>query len=574
MQMKRFWKYVIGLLFLAAPGAYTESFDELDSLQLQGTETPSDSITSSEYGGDICASDEPIVFETTFWGTEKDNWQFYPGNSTFGGSWTVKAGSSIWIEVFGYTPPYTRVENIGILVVGIPINEGYPEMRYLATSGQASTLTYTFTQDDTFDLWVLSDPERDPGLPLTAHVGCGDPKFSTTSTDKILHNQDWTPIIQEFNGVEMVLVPPGCYPLRRPAATVAAHDFCFDTPYWIDRFEVTEAQFVPYLPQLLPLFYPGMPANLSQDEIDFYLGQTEPLLLDYRSATTPNLPINAVNWEQAKGFCEARGARLPTEAEWEYAGRGPDGLLYPWGNQPNDAIWASNAEYKFKTVPVDSFPENVSWVGARNMIGNVEEYTSTIYDPFSFNYPYKADDGREDLTLVRERVVRGGGVSNVSNFDLTDVNQILQNTQFDEIRNIGIRCAMSADETAMSITPAPTNDAPAAATAVVGGTLQPTLEVTGTPATAAPSTPVPTACPGNPPPTLIVGQEGRVTPGNGNKVREEPNTSSTQIGRISGGESFMVVGGPECGEGYTWWQVEYQGFVGWTADDGTWLEPG
>lgn len=530
-------------------------------------------IISSEYG-DICASGEAAEFTTTFWGTEKDNWHLYPGNATVGGQWTVQAGASIWVEVFGYTPHPTRVENVGILIVGIPVNEGFPEMRYLATSGVAKTLTYTFLQDDTFDLWVLSDPERDSGVPLRVRVGCGEPDFSPTDPARgIAHNRDWTPLVQTFNGVEMVLVPAGCLYLRRPAATVSQQEFCFTEPYWIDRMEVSIEQFRVYLPDILGAFYPqteGVPTEL-------LVSQLEPMLFDPRSSITPNLPVDSINWQQAKAFCEARGARLPTEAEWEYAGRGPDGLIYPWGNNQNSDIWASYPNYKSQTVPVDSFPENASWVGAINLIGNVEEYTSTISDPFSFNYPYNPDDGREDLTIVRNRVVRGGGVSNVSSFDLTESAEIAQNEGFDYIRNIGVRCAMDAD---LATIPPPSaqSDSQPTSTAASGATVIPSPTGIASP-TLVPSptatvqpTATPTTCPGNPPPTLVVGEVARVTPGNGNRIRQEPLTSSAQLGRIPGGESFMVLAGPQCGEGYTWWQVDYDGIVGWTADDGTWLE--
>jgi uncharacterized protein YgiM (DUF1202 family) len=84
------------------------------------------------------------------------------------------------------------------------------------------------------------------------------------------------------------------------------------------------------------------------------------------------------------------------------------------------------------------------------------------------------------------------------------------------------------------------------------------------------------ACQGVPPARLTVGGQGRVTPGVPNKLRSAPSTSAEQTGNIPGGEVFSVVGGPQCADGYLWWQVTYNGQTGWTAS-GTgaeyWVEP-
>jgi len=84
------------------------------------------------------------------------------------------------------------------------------------------------------------------------------------------------------------------------------------------------------------------------------------------------------------------------------------------------------------------------------------------------------------------------------------------------------------------------------------------------------------SCPGAPPVRLRVGMTARVTPGLPNKVRSQPAAGATQVGNIPGEGIFTVIGGPTCADGYTWWQVDYQGLIGWTAS-GTaeeyWLEP-
>ena len=83
-------------------------------------------------------------------------------------------------------------------------------------------------------------------------------------------------------------------------------------------------------------------------------------------------------------------------------------------------------------------------------------------------------------------------------------------------------------------------------------------------------------CLGAPPPRLTVGGRGRVTPGLPNKMRSAPSTGAPQVGSIPGEAVFNVLGGPQCADGYLWWQVEYEGVTGWTANgtgNAYWVEP-
>lgn len=174
----------------------------------------------------------------------------------------------------------------------------------------------------------------------------------------------------------MVLVPIGCFQLGISAASIQAQPLCFDEPFWIDRYEVTQTQY---------------------DRFDGLAERTP-------SNTGPDYPVENVSWREAMNFCVRRGARLPTEAEWEYAARGPEGWVYPWGNQ-FEAGYLTHLDNPTQTMPVGSRPANASWVGAYDMSGNVWEWTSSQYQP----YPYDKLDGREGYRdLVNYRVVRGG----------------------------------------------------------------------------------------------------------------------------------------------------------------------
>lgn len=85
-----------------------------------------------------------------------------------------------------------------------------------------------------------------------------------------------------------------------------------------------------------------------------------------------------------------------------------------------------------------------------------------------------------------------------------------------------------------------------------------------------------TACQALPPPQLTAGGQGKVTPGLPNKVRSQPGTAGAQIGAIPGDGVFQVIGGPTCADGIWWWQVNYNGLIGWTANGDSseyWVQP-
>ncbi len=221
----------------------------------------------------------------------------------------------------------------------------------------------------------------------------------------ITNNALWTPVVQQFNGIDMVLVPTGCYMMgyqQGTGAEIPAHEQCFDQPFWIAKTETTNAQYG---------------SNGAYAGLDF--------------------PRNNVTWKDATTFCTGIGMRLPTEREWEYAARGPNNNVYPWGNDwlVGFSVNANNAPGANTVASIDG---GKSWVGAYDMAGNLREWTSSIVKA----YPYDARDGREDPVgqTGTQRVVRGGSYLTGSQLMRSSYREWYD--QGYTAADIGFRCAM------------------------------------------------------------------------------------------------------------------------------------
>jgi iron(II)-dependent oxidoreductase len=168
-------------------------------------------------------------------------------------------------------------------------------------------------------------------------------------------------------------------------------------------------------------------------------------IADRRFAPEPGFarhPVPESTWPGATAFCAWRGARLPTEAEWEAAARGKAARTYPWGGAPPTAARAVFARGRGETDPVGSHPTGATPEGVLDLAGNLAEWTSTLYRA----YPYDPGDGREDPEAEGERVTRGGDhVFDVAPDQLTGSfrDGFSRNPKRGH-RHIGFRCAKSA----------------------------------------------------------------------------------------------------------------------------------
>lgn len=171
--------------------------------------------------------------------------------------------------------------------------------------------------------------------------------------------------------------------------------------YWIDQTEVTREQYSLCVKQ----------------------GGCQPLrACDSRHSSladgdTLNHPIVCVDWAEASSYCAWAGGRLPTEAEWEYAFRGPEGLIYPWGNVfdgqrlnycdrscPEGHADQTFSDGHVNTAPVGSYPEGATWVGALDMAGNVWEWVGDWFGPYEEGEAF--DPTGPEIGI--QRIIRGG----------------------------------------------------------------------------------------------------------------------------------------------------------------------
>src|SRR5690606_24025871 len=163
----------------------------------------------------------------------------------------------------------------------------------------------------------------------------------------------------------MMLVPAGCFMMGSTDEQLAyalslggerdwysdeqpVEQTCFDEPFWIDRYEVSNQQFARF---------GGVAGRVSINQ-------------------TASHPREYITWTEARNFCMKREAQMPTEAQWEYAARGPDAPVFPWGQtfEPERVTYKGASA----TANVGSRTGGASWVGALNMSGNVWEWVNSL----------------------------------------------------------------------------------------------------------------------------------------------------------------------------------------------------
>ncbi len=238
--------------------------------------------------------------------------------------------------------------------------------------------------------------------------------------------------VTDSKKVEMVLIPAGEFLMgndQGPSDEQPIH-LVFLSDFYIDRYEVTNAQYQ----ACVAVKMCKEPRERSAYNISgAYFGNPE-----YAS-----YPVINVTWEMANDYCtQWRHARLPTEAEWEKAARGPLAFPYPWG-EGIQCEWANYRDPDCKrfsaTRPVTDFMAGQSFYGVYNMAGNVWEWVADWYSPtYYYDAPLENPPGPE---TGRFRVKRGGGFLNTWDVLMSSNRESEEPLGYGS--DLGFRCARS-----------------------------------------------------------------------------------------------------------------------------------
>ncbi|MGI6259010.1 MAG: formylglycine-generating enzyme family protein [Anaerolineaceae bacterium] len=240
--------------------------------------------------------------------------------------------------------------------------------------------------------------------------------------------------VRQTDSMEMVYVPEGMFIMgsddgelnERPIRQVYVDAF------WIDKYEVTNAQYELCVAD-------GACAKPNNDRSHTRVNY-------YGNPEYADHPVVFVDWYQANSYCEWAGGRLPTEAEWEKAARGPEGNLYPWGNDDANCSLANYNQGSYDqpnscvgdTSQVGSYPEGASYYGVMDMAGNVWEWVNDWYGPYDATDTINptGPDSEQDY-----KVIRGNSWYNVGS-DIRSSYRSRHKPTGGNNSNFGFRCAI------------------------------------------------------------------------------------------------------------------------------------
>ena len=267
--------------------------------------------------------------------------------------------------------------------------------------------------------------------------------------------------IRQSDGMNMVYVPTGEFmmgnnhsdtcPFASPKHAVSLDAF------WIDQTEITNEMFTSFLNEEgnqttngVLWFEPGAG----------HLGITYGYIHENDGIFSvkegfDDFPVIEVSWYGAAAYCSWVGGRLPTEAEWEYAARGPEGNTFPWGNAFDGEFvnycdhscqesWSDDRydDGSMQWTISGQYPDGASWCNALDMAGNVWEWVNDWWS--EEYYSISPSDNPEGPINGTFRIARGGSwYDEWWRMDLTCRKGLSPSSA--RMHWIGFRCVLQAE---------------------------------------------------------------------------------------------------------------------------------
>jgi formylglycine-generating enzyme required for sulfatase activity len=383
-----------------------------------------------------------------------------------------------------YTPQPVVREVLVVTATGDP-NQSTPTPLVITATGQTvlPTQAIVLAASPTPLQAETTQPVTDPNQ-IEAQIA------PTLAQPTVPVAQPTSSIPPQLQGIlsEMVTIPGGTFQMgTTPIQVLQAVDQCRNrdganceafmgedasppfqvqlNPYQMERTEVTWGQYVAFLNYLRSQGQShtnacgGFPCIQTVNE-----NPTQGVItFDSANYAIPvsltNYPVYAVTWYGAEAYCKAIGRRLPTEAEWEFAARGTDGRVYPWGNEWSTALAKTNRPREDTQAPVlvGTYTAGASPFGVLDMAGNVAEWVQDWYNTGYYttqaNLPQPVFNPTGP-TISLEKVLRGGSWDAVPFFAQTMMRQsyepTLESLNAEYPRYIGFRCAANNTNAAVS----------------------------------------------------------------------------------------------------------------------------
>jgi formylglycine-generating enzyme required for sulfatase activity/predicted GH43/DUF377 family glycosyl hydrolase len=247
-----------------------------------------------------------------------------------------------------------------------------------------------------------------------------------------------TQIVDDHNA-PMILIPAGPFTMGKESVSNGPPHTVILSDYYIDQFEVSNTLFAEFLNENGNQKEQGSPwLDVSSSRAEGHLHEVDGIWKPDEGFA--DHPVVEVTWYGAAAFCQWRGARLPTEAEWEKAARADDERSFPWGEEAS----CDYANYRRcglgETVPIVSYPEGASLYGVYNLAGNASEWTADWYGAYAAEQAVNPTGPEASSRGVR--VVRGGSWYS-TNMYISTYHRNPEFVPLSSFSNLGFRCAMT-----------------------------------------------------------------------------------------------------------------------------------